>query len=44
LNKLLSGSSSTRRRWLRLIKSSVQFHAIDGQRQTTIQSFFPTIQ
>jgi hypothetical protein len=43
LNKLLSGSSSTRRRWLRLIKSSVQLHAIDGKRQTTIQSFFPTV-
>jgi hypothetical protein len=44
LHQLLTGSSSTRRRWLRLVKSSVQIHALDGQRQTTIQSFFPTIQ
>jgi hypothetical protein len=44
LQQLLSGSSSTRRRWLRLAKSSVQIHALDGTRQTTIQNFFPTIQ
>jgi hypothetical protein len=44
LQQLMTGSSSTRRRWLRLAKSSVQIHAIDGTRQTTIQSFFPTIQ
>jgi hypothetical protein len=44
LNQLLTGSSSTRRRWLRLVKSSVQTHAIDGKRQTTIQSFFPSVQ
>jgi hypothetical protein len=44
LNQLLTGSSSTRRQWLRLVKSSVQTHAIDGKRQTTIQSFFPSVQ
>ena len=42
LDKLLAGSSSTRRRWLQLVKSSVLIHAIDSQRQTTIQSFCNT--
>lgn len=40
LQQLLTGSSTTRRRWLRLAKSSVTSHTQDGARQTMIHSFF----
>ena len=40
LEKLLSGSASTRRRWLRLVKQSVEDHQRDGSRQSLLTSFF----
>ncbi|KAI2493658.1 hypothetical protein MHU86_20873 [Fragilaria crotonensis] len=41
LAKLLSGSASTRRRWLRVVKQSMAAHARDGSRQSLLTSFFP---
>ena len=40
LSRLLSGSASTRRRWLRRVKSSIDAAARDGTRQPVITSFF----
>ena len=42
LSRLLSASSSTRRRWLRIVKRSSADLTKDGTRQTRLTSFFPT--
>ena len=41
LSRLLSSSSATRRRWLRIVKRSSAELTKDGTRQTRITSFFP---
>ena len=43
LSRLLSGSSSTRRRWLRMVKRSSADMTKDGTRQSRITSFFAPI-
>jgi hypothetical protein len=40
LDKLLSGSSSVRRRWLRSVKGSVKTQEADGSRQTLMTQFY----
>ena len=42
LSKLLSGSTSTQRRWLRLVRKSEDACSGEGRTQTTITSFFST--
>jgi hypothetical protein len=39
LEKLLSGSASNRRRWLRIVKQSVENYQRDGSRQSLLTSF-----
>jgi hypothetical protein len=41
LEKLLAGSASTRRRWLRMVKQSIAAYERDGSRQTLLTSFYP---
>ena len=43
LTRLLSGSASTRRRWLRMVKRSTTDMTKDGTRQSRITSFFAPI-
>jgi hypothetical protein len=40
LDKLLTSSTSTRRRWLRRVKKSILDLQRDGTRQSLITSFF----
>ncbi|KAI2513278.1 hypothetical protein MHU86_1049 [Fragilaria crotonensis] len=42
LDKILHGPKSTRRRWLRKVKKSVQAQEAQGTRQTLITSYFTT--
>ena len=44
LSRLLSGSSSTRRRWLRMVKRSSADMTKDGTRQSRITNFFAPTQ
>jgi len=43
LSGILKGAPSTRRRWLRLVKRSVEQNSIEAARQTSITSFFPRV-
>ncbi len=44
LEKLLNGSASTRRRWLRRVKQSSAELTKDGTRQALITTYFPSMQ
>ena len=42
LDRLLSGSAATRRRWLRRVRKSIEEYRKDGGRQSVMTSYFST--